>query len=95
MDNTTSKQSPTSSDGLSGDNKELISNEPIKGTPFRMVGNEFNGYFIGLKNYKITDTYDTKEEALERLEAEKWEVIARIITIMYAVIKEEEDKQKE
>lgn len=54
----------------------LVEREPVENTPFWVVGNEESGFFLTYNKYKITDNYETKEEALNRLITEPFKINA-------------------
>lgn len=72
----------------------LIINEPIDGTPLRLVGitdtsqdtlRIKHGYFIALGNNRVSEIYNTQQEALDLVEMktmETWNLIANIIVTM-------------
>ncbi|AXH75282.1 MAG: hypothetical protein [Microviridae sp.] len=72
-------KSLTTAEGTKANNKELISNESIKGTPFKITGNEDLGYFLSMGKYRLTEPTKTKEEVLNELEENKWQIICRTI----------------
>lgn len=57
---------------------ELITNEQIENTPFKIHGIE-NEWFITLGDYRITQNYLTKDEAIKHLETHKWNVVLQMI----------------
>lgn len=59
----------------------LVEQEEIKGTPFRLCKYE-EEWFLAIGNNKITHGYKTKEEALERLDIDKWFIIMHMAIIM-------------
>lgn len=65
----------------SGDQiKQLVTNEEIEGTPFRLVGNKEKGYFIAFGKYKLTETEETKTAATNKLTTNQWDVLTALIT---------------
>lgn len=63
-------------------NLELITMDEVPGTPFKITGTEEKGYFLTLGKYRLTEYYETKTEALDRLILEQWTIMLRIITIV-------------
>jgi len=63
-------------------NSHLTTNEPIEETPFRLVGNTETGYAITMGKYRLTKWTKTKEEALNKLETESWNIIANMIVVI-------------
>lgn len=54
----------------------LVEKEPVENTPFWLVGSEETGFFLTYNKYRITDTYETKEQALNRLITEPFKINA-------------------
>lgn len=62
-------------------NEQLVTNEPIEETPFRLIG--VNGYyFIAYGQSKVTINYKTREEALEKVYGKDWGLILSTVIIM-------------
>lgn len=67
----------------------LVKIESIENTPFVLVrilkGEEAHEenveWFIGYSGERITDTFKTKEEALNQLETNKWELIFHLVIV--------------
>lgn len=68
--------------------------EPIQNSPFVMVGRD-GQYFVGFGKYRITENAPSKEEALEELENNKWNVIANIAIIVTSEAMEKEVKNEQ
>lgn len=73
---------------------ELIHKEPIENSPLWIIGNEETGYFVSIKNYRLTELYKTIEEAKDRLRIESWNIIVRLTAIIMEIITEEHRKEK-
>lgn len=58
-----------------------------------MLGNTEKGYAITVSNFIITEWAPTKEECLEKLETEYYNITANMVAVMQ-VIDREIDKQK-
>lgn len=65
------------------DNSSIQTNEPIDNTPFRLVGNDKTGYFLGMGTYRMTENKATKEEAILELAVNQWMIIANMVTITH------------
>lgn len=52
----------------------------IQNTPFTVVGNKTQGYWIGYGHAQITDKYKTKKQAIRALNTNFWNVICNIMT---------------
>lgn len=73
--------------------KPTYSIEPITGTPFAMIKNE-EGYFMVLGNTRITESYETQEEAFAITESDMWSMVARVASIIAENIVKEVLKKK-
>lgn len=51
----------------------------INGTPFTLVGNDKQGYFIGYGHAQITQHYPTKKQALKTLKTHQWEITCNMM----------------
>lgn len=72
----------------SSDKDVKISREPVKGTPFYVVGSEEKGYFIALGQNRITEQKETPGKAINELTDKKWEIIANMIVIITGAMKQ-------
>lgn len=61
---------------------KLVTRERIPETPFYLIG-QVDKWMITFKNYRITDLYETAEEALESIEKNKWDIIMRMTAIVH------------
>lgn len=80
----------------------LVKVEPLTGSPFSMITDRTEQdplthtgekYFIALGNQRITEKYDTQEEALDVMVTEAWNIT--IILIIDVLKKWEEMKNKD
>lgn len=67
----------------------LIIHEPIENTPFTICGNEEKGYFIRMGSYRLTEYYNTIENAKNHLEIRKWDIT---VTIIAAILHSQGDQ---
>lgn len=65
--------------------EHLIEKEQIPKTPFWVVGNKEKGYFLTYGKWKITDNFQSMEEAKTALHEEQW----HIMTILAGIIADE------
>ena len=79
---------------MSDTNHTSSSYEPITNSPFVMVG-KGGQYFVGFGKYRITEHAQSKEEALEELENNKWNVITNIAIIVASEAMEKEMKNEQ
>jgi hypothetical protein len=56
--------------------------EQIPNTPFWLVGNEEKGYIIVMGKHRISDYYQTKEDAELSINTQMWKTILNVIAIM-------------
>lgn len=59
--------------------KELIERIKIKGSPFWVVGNKEQGYFLVFGKYKLTENSKTAAEAIKRLKEETYDIICKMV----------------
>lgn len=71
---------------------QTVTNEPITNTPFRIIGFEREGWAIVIGQKRLTEWKKTKEEALEELNDNKWNVLGAFII---AMIQAKEEMKKE
>lgn len=71
--------------------KSSLINEKIPNTPFRIYGDEKIGYSIIVANRVVTLPKKTKEETIEQLTTEQWNIIANLICV---VIEQNEEYNK-
>lgn len=70
---------------------KLIEREPIENSPFTLIKNEKEEYFIVMGNYRITEIHNSKEEAITYLMRNTYNVILTMITIVHEKLKEMEN----
>lgn len=58
--------------------EQLRQIKEIKGTPFNMVKQE-SGYTITFADYKVSEEYETEEEALELIAEKNWKLISTLV----------------
>lgn len=68
----------------SNSSTEIIQREKIINTPFEIVGNTENGYFIAMGKYKITENKQSIEDAKKTLNTEQWIIITNMIILIAA-----------
>lgn len=66
----------------------IIEREPIEGTPFYIGGNEETGYAVSTGNFRLSTIVPTKQEALELLTTDNWNIIANLVATMIAIHEE-------
>lgn len=74
---------------------ELIHKELIENSPLWIIGNEEKGYFISIKEYRITEIYPTIDQARMRLQIESWNIIVRLTAIIVELAIQESNKPKQ
>lgn len=89
MSNTTNKKQKdilnTQTNVEENQNKEnstLIVRERIPNTPFYIIRNLENQWFIVMGDHRITELKETKEEALDELEDNRWFITMSIAAIV-------------
>lgn len=69
-------------------NEQLIETEIIEGTPFALITIKDRGSFIALGRGRITDYYDSKEEAKDQINVNDWYFL---LSVIYCMLKESPD----
>lgn len=67
--------------------KEEIEREEIKGSPYWIIGNDDEGYFLGFGKWRLTELMKTKEDVLEHLRTNKYNVILQTVMAVIEVMK--------
>lgn len=70
---------------------QILVNEAVKGTPFRVVGNNTQGYALTLGKYRLTEPKPTKEEVIENTIYVDWNLIANMIVTVIKTYDEMEE----
>lgn len=70
----------------------IIERDPVEGTPFTIITKEGKS-FVTLGNTKLTQDYETKEEALDRVQNEDWYFKCAVISAITEVTIEELNKR--
>lgn len=68
------------SNNSNSNSTELVENYEIENTPFRIIGNEEEGYFTAFGKYRVSERYKTKEETEENFNVKPWEILINTIT---------------
>lgn len=66
-----------------------MTNEEVPGTPFRIVGNHDNGYFVALGFHRLTPTIPNKSSLLERINSsnQDWNFTVNVIAAIFDQLK--------
>lgn len=74
----------------------MIINESIPETPFRLVGNSAERkYFITWGKYKVTTDKDSMTEALMEVENQTWELICNVMAAMVEMMTEVNNRKQD
>ncbi len=68
--------------------EQLVDREPIVGTPFILVGSADTPYFIALGQFKVSQEFNSKEEAIGYIQSMgiDWRFMMTVITaVMYNI----------
>lgn len=85
--------SGNTTDNDQDDNDQLIEREQIPNTPFWIIGNKTDGYYLVMGKYRLTEVKNTKEEVKTHLLENIWHVIlSMIIAVNDANTKQNVDK---
>lgn len=74
-------QLQTNAEEVHKENSNLSEREYIENTPFWIIMQN-DKWWLTMAGYRITEEYRTKEEALERLEIDKWKIVMHIALII-------------
>lgn len=69
-------------------NYNLIEREKIDNTPFYSVGMRDKGWFLIMGSHQITEEVATKQEALDKLKTEQYQIMMIMCTIVHKKIQE-------
>lgn len=58
-------------------------NNPVYNTPFRVIGNERDGFILTLGKYRMIPPQETAEKAEGMLETNAWEIMFTMIASMF------------
>ncbi len=76
-------------DSITIENEELIKRRDIKDTPFTIV--EIEGEFFGaMGQYRLTEKFNTYEEAHDTITANTWNNITNLIITLNQILKTKE-----
>lgn len=59
--------------------EQLLEREQITNSPFWIIGNKVDGYYLVLGHYRLTDVYNTKQEVIEYVNNRPWDIILGMI----------------
>lgn len=62
--------------------------------PFKLVGNEEQGYCVTFGKYRISEIHRTGAEALEELKNEPWMITINLIAVVMEQIARQADRMK-
>lgn len=63
-------------------NSEILKRKKIQDTPFWIVGNDEQGYFLAMGINRISEILPTPEEVEKYLSKNMWDVITKIMIVM-------------
>lgn len=78
---TNAKENDNLESGNIREGEELKKTEDIPGTPFRAIWNEQNGWWGVCGKYRITETFETKDELIEHVNKKPWDIILAVVNI--------------
>jgi hypothetical protein len=68
------------------ENNQIIERNEIENTPFVMVTLE-QGSFVALGNYRVSEVYETKEEAENYIKTITWDNLFNVIISLFEHLK--------
>lgn len=60
--------------------EQIIEREPIEGTPFTLITTQGKSFGV-LGKYALTEKYDTKEEVLDYMDKNFWNLVITVSTL--------------
>lgn len=79
--------------GEPGDEKgELMEREQLHGTPFWVLGNKVDGYFLAFGKYRIGGVFNDKQGVLDFLNEEMWTVVGYLAGIIAEIVVNDKEK---
>ncbi len=75
-----------------GENENLIEREPVQNTPFWIIGNKEEGYFLTMGKWRLTDKLTTMDEVEAYLDEHSYEIVMKMIICLQSANEEEEAK---
>lgn len=76
------EQPSTQNTAQQKENKEAylqIEREPIKGTPFIMIGSQKDGYCLTIGKHRLTKMLKTKKEVIKQMNTKDWNLLTSIM----------------
>ena len=71
---------------------ELLEREAVNGTPFWIVGNQDEGYFLAFNKYKLTHK-KSKKAVLDELNFEMWNIVSKLVILLMEIKAESDNKE--
>lgn len=68
-------------------NSTLVDRIPIENTPFKIIKHE-DKYFIGFGKYRLTEDFNTADDAEDQLYINLWNIVLRMVIAMIHIDKE-------
>lgn len=81
---TSQSQTNANADNTNKETSLMIEHEKIEDTPFNVTFVQDNGWFIRMGDYRLSQLYQTKYEALQALKTDQWNIIQRLVAAMIA-----------
>lgn len=79
----TSSQEKEENNSAYSKNTELLQRIELEDTPFKMIGNETDGWVGTLGKYRLTEPFEEKEQLEKYLQKNNnWELLCNVISIM-------------
>lgn len=63
------------------DNKNYFEREEMEGTPFSINYDEKHGYYATMRNYRVTDAFQTKKGLENYINRKPWKLLSIVIAI--------------
>lgn len=88
-------QSTMNVEGVHNENsstsEQLIERMKVDGSPFTVIGEVNEGYFLAFGRYRLTERFKTKELVITHLMMEQYNIMMKMVAIMIQIDKEREN----
>lgn len=67
---------------------EIVHREKLDDTPFYVIGNEEQGYFLAFGKFRLTEPRETIDEAKNMLYDKMWDIILKLVLCSHELVVE-------
>lgn len=76
------------------ESSKLIEREEVDGTPFHITGTKEMGYAVTFGKYRLSELREKKEDALQELIDQHWNITARLAGVIAEITQQEHLENK-